>query len=314
MKSAVQAVAIFALLSLTMSGCSNGGSSEPAPEQPQCDSDEHYDSTLEECMPDEEESDEPSASPSEEETPTLSDNTQIDQQSYQASANQAGAVDYTATTDYLNAMIGHIDTIWSNWFRGEGYPEPWVGYTVIQQGQTYTSACTVAGVTTFAFDFPNAFFCPRDMNQEDRGYLVIPVGTMAEMWTGDIFNKQVEDLRFTGDFAAAMILAHEFGHHIQDELTEISGKAGPPNPGVELIADCFAGIWAYSMSLDGYLEQGDIDEALHALAVIGDSQGSHGTGAERNNAFAIGLYGSQTDPRPGVPQNCITAYWPSFNT
>jgi len=236
---------------------------------------------------------------------------------FAASGNTAGQVDLVATTDYENGMIQHLDTIWSNWFASEGYPEPWVGVKLIQPGEIYTSNCPVpisATEVTYSFgsDFPNAFYCPLDMNSSDRGYLIIPIQTMAKMWTGDIFQQQVSDLKYVGDFAAAMITAHEFGHHIQDELTENTGIAAPAKPGVELIADCFAGVWTYSLNLDGRLEAGDVDEALNALAIIGDNQGDHGTGAERDNAFSIGLYGSQADPRGGVPLNCTKAFWPAF--
>jgi predicted metalloprotease len=81
---------------------------------------------------------------------------------------------------------------------------------------------------------------------------------------------------------------------------------------LELIADCLSGVWAYAVFLDGYLEPGDVDEALQAVAAIGDADvtiASHGTGAQRQNAWLIGYQGSMANPVPGTPANCITAYW-----
>ena len=130
------------------------------------------------------------------------------------------------------------------------------------------------------------------------------------MWTGRVFDKQVSNLKRAGDFAAAMITAHELGHHIEGEMSTVRAPS-PPNPYKELIADCFAGVWAYSVFLDNYLEDGDVDEAVNALEVIGDDLGSHGTGAQRQNAFLVGYAGTTEAPGGGVPGKCIDQYWVS---
>ena len=66
----------------------------------------------------------------------------------------------------------------------------------------------------------------------------------------------------------ACVLAHEFGHHIADELSVQLGVKAIPNgdKNNELLADCFAGVHAHALSLgtDGRLDPGDIDEALAA--------------------------------------------------
>lgn len=312
MKLRIRVAAIIGLLALTLSGCSSGGPEPKTEAEPQrtpdsivvkeCAPGEHINDAFRMCVPNGNDSG--------------SNVGQIEQTSsaFFSSANEGSTLDIPATTEYLTTVIGHLDTVWTNWFIGEGYPEPFVGYILIQPGEVFTSNCPIDKVNTFSYDYPNAMYCDLDMNQWDAGMLVIPTGTMAKMWTGDIFTRQVEDIRFTGDFAAATIVAHEFGHHIQFQLATDTGKPGPVQPQSELIADCFAGVWAYSVAVDGYLEEGDVDEAMNALAVIGDSQGSHGTGLERANAFAIGTYGTVADPRGGVPQNCIGAYWPGFNS
>ena len=117
-----------------------------------------------------------------------------------------------------------------------------------------------------------------------------------------------------GDFAQAYVIAHEVGHHVQNQLG-ITGKVdamrGRVSPAqmnalsvrVELQADCFAGVWAHhSQKGKGWLDRSDIDEALNAAAQIGDdtlqrrSQGTvvpesftHGTSAQRQTWFRRGL-------------------------
>jgi predicted metalloprotease len=117
-----------------------------------------------------------------------------------------------------------------------------------------------------------------------------------------------------GDFAQAYVIAHEVGHHVQN-LLGISGRVdgmrgrvseqqmNALSVRVELQADCFAGVWAnHSHKGKGWLERGDIEEAMNAAAQIGDdtlqrkSQGTvvpesftHGTSAQRQTWFRRGL-------------------------
>ena len=229
-----------------------------------------------------------------------------------SSDNKGGDPSPAATSAYLEAVVRHADRVWTRWFTGNGYREPNVGYQIIQPGATYTTRCRLPnGEDTFSSDFPNAFYCGIDPNRFDNGVVVLPVETMSKMWTGRVFDKQVSNLKRAGDFAAAMITAHEFGHHIEGEMSEQSRAPSPPNPYKELIADCFAGVWAYSVFLDNYLEDGDVDEAVNALEVIGDDLGSHGTGAQRQNAFLVGYAGTTEAPGGGVPGKCIDQYWVS---
>ena len=130
----------------------------------------------------------------------------------------------------------------------------------------------------------NAFYCPAgDFIAWDESGLVIPYYVQQ------------------GDFAAAFVLAHEFGHAMQarlpqrERLTVLS----------ELQADCFAGAWARYVSDEGYLEAGDLDEATFAVLAARDVPGTpftdpraHGTGFERTRAFSDG-YGD--GPRACAP-------------
>ena len=120
----------------------------------------------------------------------------------------------------------------------------------------------------------NAFYCHAgDFIAWDESGLVIPYYVQA------------------GDFAAAFVLAHEFGHAMQarlpqrERLTVLS----------ELQADCFAGAWARYVQNQGRLEAGDLDEATLAVFSARDVPGTeftdpraHGTGFERTRAFTDG--------------------------
>jgi predicted metalloprotease len=126
----------------------------------------------------------------------------------------------------------------------------------------------------------------------------------------------------TGDLAAQYIVAHEYGHHVQN-LIGVSARvsqAEAADPGnanrysiaLELQADCFAGVWAHDADQQGQLEQGEIDEALNAAAAVGDdriqqqTQGrvtpeswTHGSSEQRVQWFRRGY-------ETGDPQSCNT--------
>jgi len=116
-----------------------------------------------------------------------------------------------------------------------------------------------------------------------------------------------------GEFAEAYVIAHEVGHHVQDELgitQQVEQQRARMNPTqanalsvkVELQADCFAGVWAnHSQKERNTIEPGDIESAMNAAAKIGDdalqqSAGravvpesfTHGTSAQRQHWFMAG--------------------------
>jgi hypothetical protein len=119
-----------------------------------------------------------------------------------------------------------------------------------------------------------------------------------------------------GEFAQAYVIAHEVGHHVQDELgitrkvDSMRGRLGQAQANalsvrVELQADCFAGVWAHhSQQSKHWLDPGDIESAMNAAAKIGDdalqrSAGravvpesfTHGTSAQRQHWFDAGYEG-----------------------
>ena len=83
-----------------------------------------------------------------------------------------------------------------------------------------------------------------------------------------------------GDFAQAYVLAHEYGHHVQnilgyEDTMREAQKKDPERKNelsvrFELQADCFAGVWGHASQTRDLLEPGDVEEGLKAAAAIGD--------------------------------------------
>ncbi len=139
----------------------------------------------------------------------------------------------------------------------------------------------------------------------------------------DFLDQLQNQFGATGDLAAQYIVAHEYGHHVQNVLG-ISSKVQPaPAAGpaatptsysvaLELQADCFAGAWAHDADERGLLDEGEITEALNAAAAVGDDSiqqragqqvdpesFTHGSSEQRVSWFRRGY-------DTGDPQQCDT--------
>lgn len=189
----------------------------------------------------------------------------------------------------LTGVLGSTEQVWGQVFQQAGAqyrPTTLVAYTNYDQ-----SGCGAAQAAM------GPFYCPTDQ----RIYI-----------DPAFFNELSRRFGAPGDFAQAYVIAHEVGHHIQnlegtlDRAQSAQARAGSVGGnqiqvGVELQADCYAGVWA---KRSGLLEQGDIEEGMRAAEAIGDdmlTQGkvspdnfTHGTSAQRMEALRRGL--SSGDP------------------
>jgi len=203
---------------------------------------------------------------------------------------------------FASKVLGSTEDVWGKVFRqaGKQYQDPRL---VLFSGST-PSACGFSSAAT------GPFYCPSDR----RVYIDL-----------SFFNEMSRKLGATGDFAQAYVIAHEVGHHVQEQLgisdqvtaaqrhARSEGEANRYSVGLELQADCFAGVWAYHAQKDAHLlEPGDVEEGLNAAAAIGDDrlqkmgQGyvqpesfTHGSSAQRVQWLRKGM-------ETGDPNACKT--------
>ncbi|CAN5717312.1 neutral zinc metallopeptidase [soil metagenome] len=193
--------------------------------------------------------------------------------------------------DFVAAVLGDTEDTWNEIFRASGreYEEPKL---VLFSGMTQ-SACGMGQAAM------GPFYCQLDRD------IYIDLSFFDDLRT-----------RFgaNGDFAQAYVIAHEVGHHVQNQLgiaertmaqRQRANEAESNRLSVmqELQADCFAGIWANQANRSRQiLEAGDIEEGLNAAAAIGDdriqrkTQGTvvpesftHGSSEQRVRWFTRGI-------------------------
>lgn len=217
----------------------------------------------------------------------------------QAPAARPPANDRSAA--FASTVLADTEDVWRNVFKAGGgtYQDPRL---VLFRGSTPT-ACG-RGESAMG-----PFYCPGD------GKVYLDLG---------FFDTLSRRLGAPGDFAQAYVIAHEVGHHVQNLLgvtAKVDGMRGKVSEvqmnalsvRVELQADCLAGVWTHhSQKGKGWLDQGDIEEAMNAAAQIGDdtlqrnATGSvrpetftHGSSAQRMTWFKRGLQG-------GAVKDCNT--------
>jgi predicted metalloprotease len=149
-----------------------------------------------------------------------------------------------------------------------------------------------------AFDRPITTACGRANPDEEAAFYCVLDETIY--YSSD-FRKLIEQQ--IGDFAWVIVVAHEWGHHIQSllgfDLGVVPDRAGD-QPAVEYEhqADCMAGAYSKDAELTGWLDAGDIQEAIDMTELSGDPPGTawndpraHGTGDERVDMFMQGYNG-----------------------
>ncbi|MEV4158973.1 KPN_02809 family neutral zinc metallopeptidase [Nonomuraea dietziae] len=197
--------------------------------------------------------------------------------------------------------VNSIQAYWKQAFTGRGRTSYTPAKTVLFS-RAVNTACGTADSSV------GPFYCPRDQ----KVYLDL---TFFDTLQRDFGAKG-------GPFAQAYVIAHEYGHHVQNLLGTMN-RVGNDRQGatsgavrLELQADCYAGVWAGNAVRTGFytqpFTQADIDEALSAASAVGDdsiqrrSQGrvmpdafTHGTSAQREKWFSVGY-------KSGDPARCDT--------
>ena len=198
---------------------------------------------------------------------------------------------------FVSVVLRDTEQVWGKLLKASGstYREPRL---VLFRGVTPT-ACG-AGESGMG-----PFYCPGDA----KVYLDL-----------NFFDTLQRSMGAPGDFAQAYVVAHEVAHHLQNLMgitAKVDGMRGRVSQAqmnqlsvrVELQADCFAGVWAHhSQQGKGWLDRGDIEEAMNAAAKIGDDtlqragQGrvvpesfTHGSSKQRVTWFKRGLDSGSTN-------------------
>ncbi|MFN8592652.1 MAG: neutral zinc metallopeptidase [Thermomicrobiales bacterium] len=193
--------------------------------------------------------------------------------------DQAAEPSLTREELFPDPLHAHVDAFWANQFALAGRP--------------YDPPNGVIG-----FDEPIVTACGRaDPELEAAFYCVID----QKIYYSSDFRRLIEDR--IGDFAWVIVVAHEWGHHIQAQLGldlgVVPDRAGEmPPASLEQQADCLAGAYSIDAELTGWLDPGDIDEAIKMTEISGDPPGTawndpraHGSGDERVQAFLDGYSG-----------------------
>ncbi len=191
--------------------------------------------------------------------------------------------------DFVSVILADTEDVWSDIFLEIGYEyrQP----NLVLFTDRVESACGIAGSAT------GPFYCPGD----EKLYIDL-----------SFFHELRDRFKAPGDFAMAYVVAHEVGHHVQTQLgvtkqmQEIRQQVSQSEYNqysvrFELQADYLAGVWANRVKGMGYLEEGDLEEALNAASAIGDdriqkqAQGytnpdsfTHGTSKQRQTWFYKG--------------------------
>jgi predicted metalloprotease len=193
---------------------------------------------------------------------------------------------------FLTDLLKDIDGYWSKTFTAAGLPEPQIRYDWVAPGARVLTGCGEPA------DDRAAFYCPAD----DTIYV-------AQQFAADLYNGVARGLpgehsgvgHAAGDFAVAYVVAHEYGHNLQQELGVFDNRVTAAAKPYELQADCLAGTWANSVYEQGHLEPGDLEEATNAALAVGDFEFGnaqhHGTPQERRDALLTGY-------RSGDPSAC----------
>jgi uncharacterized protein len=206
------------------------------------------------------------------------------------------------TGQFVAAVLGSTEDVWTEIFAASGHTYHPPKLRLFSGSEPTPCA--------FARSAMGPFYCPRDQ----RVYLDTSFFDDLQYKFGGCSNSNA------CKFSQAYVIAHEVGHHVQDELgilprvTQAEQAASSQTEAnalqvrVELQADCFAGVWAnHAQKEHSFLDPGDVDQALQTASAIGDdrlqreTQGyvvpdafTHGTSAQRKRWFLNGFNSGKT--------------------
>jgi hypothetical protein len=212
----------------------------------------------------------------------------------------SGSAARDGAKEFVGRILGDTEDTWKTLFgqMGREYHPP---HLVVFRGAV-ESACGLARSAV------GPFYCSAD----SRVYL-----------DRSFFDDLARRFGAPGEFARAYVIAHEIGHHVQNQMgimekmAQQRARAGEAKSNalsvqLELQADCFAGVWGHFAQRRNLLEPGDVESGLAAAAAIGDdriqqqSRGhvspesfTHGSSAQRVRWFRAGL--SSGDVRQCTP-------------
>ncbi|MES2985641.1 MAG: neutral zinc metallopeptidase [Patescibacteria group bacterium] len=178
---------------------------------------------------------------------------QIEQQLQVSPQQNLNSADFEGTDEYevfTATVLGSLNDMWSDVFARNNatYIPPTL---VLFRGGT-ESEC--GGATSQV----GPHYCPLDRT----------------IYLDETFFEELQN-RFGaqgGDVAEAYVIAHEVGHHVQQQLNTLRTTDNETSIKVELQADCFAGLWANSIKDIGVFNTNEIQEALDAAAAVGDDR------------------------------------------
>ncbi|TWD92458.1 hypothetical protein FB550_11711 [Neobacillus bataviensis] len=155
--------------------------------------------------------------------------------------------------DFVSVVLADTEDIWSEEFKKRGltYENP----KLVLYTDSVQSACGSQSAAV------GPFYCPGD----------------HKLYIDLSFYQELKDkFQAPGDFAMAYVIAHEVGHHVQtllhsgDQVSAARKRTNEYSIRYELQADYLAGVWAHYAQGKGYLEKGDLEEALNAANSVGD--------------------------------------------
>jgi len=218
-----------------------------------------------------------------------------------------------ATKDFVAAVLGDTEDRWTEIFTAAG--------KIYHPPRLVLFSGAIQGGCGMARSAMGPFYCPQDQ----QVYLDMSFFQDMQNKFGACANENA------CRFSEAYVVAHEVGHHVQDELgilprvtqaqqaASSQVEANALQVRVELQADCFAGVWAnHAQQKHSFLDPGDVDQALQTASAIGDDrlqkemQGyvvpdsfTHGTSEQRKRWFSNGFNSGQVSACDTMSANSL---------